>query len=257
MKPVRVAMLHLAPVRGDIEANRRLIETAITTAAQSGADWIITPELCVCGYQFADLVGTEWILPQPDPWMIHICLLAARQRVTVFLSHPERDSHDGNLYNSVFVITADGELVGKHRKINVVLPGAEAWSSPGEKAVPVLVQGVKVGILICADAFSLEIAKSLKSQGAQFLVSAAAWAPGPYGPDGEWERCSQETGLPLLVCNRTGQDQTLDFAGATSVIVNEGQRLFSFHSDQSAVLTVDWDMEAQNLDSQECRTVYL
>ncbi len=256
MKPVRVAMLHLAPVRGDIEANRRLIEAAVVTAAQLGAGWIITPELCVCGYQFADLVGTEWILPQPDPWLTHICLLAARLRVTVFLSHPERDSHDGKLYNSVFVITADG-IVGRHRKINVVLPGAEAWSSPGEKAVPVSVQCVKVGILICADAFSLEIAKNLKSQGAQLLVSAAAWAPGLYGPDGEWERCSQETGLPLLVCNRTGQDQTLDFTGATSVIVNGGQRLLSFHSDQSAVLTVDWDMEAQNLVSQECRTVYL
>jgi len=256
MNLTRIAMLHLAPVRGDIAANRRLIETAITTAAQLEADWIITPELCVCGYQFVDLVGTEWILPQPDPWIMHICRLAAQLRATVFLSHPERDSHDGKLYNSVFVITADG-IVGKHRKINVVLPGAEAWSSPGEKAVPVLVQCVKVGILICADAFSLDIAKSLKNQGAQLLVSAAAWAPGLYGPDGEWEQCSQETGLPVLVCNRTGQDQTLDFAGATSVIVNEGQRLLSFHSDQSAVLRFDWDMEAQNLVSQECRTVYL
>lgn len=36
------------------------------------------------------------------------------------------------------------------------------------------------------------------------LISSAAWAHGFHGPNGEWERCTQNAGLPLLVCNRTG-----------------------------------------------------
>src|SRR5262245_26692941 len=80
----RIALLHLAPLPGDLISNRRLVETAITTAAGLGATWIVTPELCICGYDFADQIGVDWILPQPDPWMINFCHVIAQLQVTVF-----------------------------------------------------------------------------------------------------------------------------------------------------------------------------
>jgi N-carbamoylputrescine amidase len=61
-----------------------------------------------------------------------------------------------------------------------------------------------VGILICADVYTRDIAEDLRGQGAQLLVSPAAWGPDLNGPEGEWEQRTQETGLPLVVCNRTG-----------------------------------------------------
>ena len=54
---LRIAFLHLAPVPGDLNHNRHAIETAITRAAHTDATWIITPELSVCGYTFADKIG--------------------------------------------------------------------------------------------------------------------------------------------------------------------------------------------------------
>lgn len=255
---LRIALLHLAPISGDLEYNRRLIETAVTTAAGLGAGWIITPELCVSGYQFADQIGTDWILPQPDLWMTRLCQQVAHLRVTVFLSHPERDRQSNKLHNTVFVITADGAIAGKHRKINTWRVGSEAWSSPGEQIAPVPVPPFdSVGILICADAYPPEFAGRLKDQGAQLLVSAAAWGPGLHGPDGEWEQRTRETGLALLVCNRTGAERTLSFAGAESLVVKDGQRRLSFRSERSAIVTVDWDMNTQNLATPECQRVYL
>jgi predicted amidohydrolase len=97
----------------------------------------------------------------------------------------------------------------------------------------------------------------LHAQGAQLLVSAAAWAPGLHGPNGEWERCTEETGLPLLVCNRTGPDRTLDFTRAESVIVKDGKRLLSFSSERSAIVVIDWNLQTQNLAKPEYQTVYL
>jgi predicted amidohydrolase len=88
MRRLRVALLHLAPRVGDLEYNRRLVETALTTAAGLGAVWVVTPELWLCGYQFSPCIGTAWIAPQPEPWMRRICQMAARLRATVFLSHP-------------------------------------------------------------------------------------------------------------------------------------------------------------------------
>jgi predicted amidohydrolase len=81
------------------------------------------------------------------------------------------------------------------------------------------------------------------------VISAAAWGPGLHGPNGEWERCSQETGLPLLVCNRTGLDRTLRFTAAESLVVHDGQRLCAFTSERSAIFLITWDLETQT-----CRT---
>lgn len=255
---LRIAFLHLAPIPGDLAHNRRLVETAVRTAAGLGADWIITPELCLTGYTFADRLGTDWILPQPDPWMAQMCRLAAQLRVTLFLSHPERDQASGKLYNSLFVIAADGTVSGAHRKVHTLRVGSEAWSSPGEGATVVPAHPFqRVGMLICADAYGVELCASLKVQGAQLLVSAAAWAPGLHGPSGEWERCTKDTGLPLLVCNRTGPDRTLDFTKAETVVVKDGQRLLSLSSARSAIFAVEWDLDAQTLAQRDYQTLYL
>lgn len=245
---LRIAFLHLAPTPGALAKNRHLLAHAITRAACLGAGWIITPELAVSGYTFADTLGTDWIAPQPDSWMEKVRLFAARKHVAIFLSHPERDPQSGRLYNTVFAITPDGHLAGSHRKINALRVGSEAWSTPGTETTvfPMAPLG-HVGMLICADAFSPGIANSLKAKGAQVLVSSAAWAPGLHGPNGEWERCTTDTGLPLFVCNRTGPDRTLDFRKAESVVAQDGRRLLSLSSERSAIFLIDWDLRAGTL----------
>jgi len=255
---LRIAFLHLSPIPSELTWNRRLVETAVNTAAKLGATWIITPELVVPGYTFADSIGTDWILPQPDPWMTHMARLAAQLRVTLFLSCPEQDRKSRKLYNSLFAISADGTIVGTHRKIHTLRVGSEAWSTPGTQAVAIPVPPfTRVGMLICADAFTSDIARNLRAQGAQLLVSSAAWAPGHHGPNGEWERCTSDTGLPLIVCNRTGPDRTLDFTKAETVVVTDGRRLLSLSSARSAVFAIEWDLEKQTLATQDYQTVYL
>lgn len=184
--------------------------------------------------------------------------LAARLRVTLFLSCPEQDRESHKLYNSLFAIAADGTIVGSHRKINTLRVGSEAWSTPGTQAVAIPVPPfTRVGMLICADAYSPQIAKNLLNQGAKLLVSSAAWAPGLHGPNGEWERCTRDTGLPLIVCNRTGPDRTLDFRQAESVVAKDGRRLLSLSSARSAIFAVEWNLETQTLATMKYRTIYL
>jgi hypothetical protein len=88
-------------------------------------------------------------------------------------------------------------------------------------------------------------------------VSPAAWAPGLHGPSGEWEQRTRDTGLPLLVCNRTGPDATIDFSEAESVIVKDGRKRLSLRAARSAIFTVDWDPTAQDLAASPHRTTYL
>lgn len=254
MRTGRIALLHLETVPGAIEQNRHVIVEAIKHAAGKGAEWIVTPELAVCGLQFAHVVGSDWIQPQPDPWMQQVCRLVRTLKRTVFLSCPEREGR--RLYNSVFVIGPTGEIVGRHRKINVVSDSL-SWSSPGDRVDSTDCDGVQVGLLICSDVYTPNIARALKFDGAQMLVSPASWGPGIHGPNGEWEQRSHETGLPLIVCNRTGAEPTLDFWKAPSLVVTNGERVLSHTSDRSAVLAFDWNFSSMVPNSANFRADYI
>ena len=254
---MRISFLHLAPVTCDIDHNRKLVEEGVRTAAGIGARWVVTPELCISGYLFLDRIGTDWILPQPDDWMQGFCSLVKHLGLTVFLSHPERDPASDRMYNTVFVIDSSGKIAGKHRKVKA-LGGAEAWSSPGWKISPVECDGIKAGILICADAYKNDVAEVLKEKGAQILVSPVSWGPGHCGPDGEWEARSADTGLPILVCNRSGVEEgELDYQQAESVVAQHGRRLLEATCDRSVILSFDWDMATMSLISEDFQRTYL
>ena len=258
MKPLRVAMLHLAPELADVAHNRALAEKGLSRAAALGAHWVITPELFVTGYKFAEMIGTDWILPQPDEWMQTFCGRVREHGLTVFLSHPERDPEGGLMYNTVFVIGPDGSIIGRHRKVKA-LRGPEAWSSPGNDVVPIDCGGTAVGVVICADAYRNDVAGILKERGAEILVSPASWGPGDCGPVGEWEQRTLDTGLPIMVCNRSGWEaDDLDFNEAVSVVAVNGERVLqAYCGEESAVLVFDWDLDSMAPLSTEYETVWI
>ena len=254
---LRIALLHLAPIPGDITKNRRLVEKAVGAAARLGATWIITPELIVTGYTFADRIGTEWIVPQPDSWMTSMSRLAARLRVTLFLSCPEQDRKSRKFYNSLFVIATNGAVLGTHRKINTLRVGSEAWSTPGTQAVAIPVPPfTRVGMLICADAYSPEIARNLQAQGAQLLVYQ------PHGRRASWPERRMGTMHPRhrASAHRVQSDRTRPDARLSSSRECGGQgwaTLLSLSSARSAIFAIEWDLQGQTLATTEYRTVYL
>jgi hypothetical protein len=102
-----------------------------------------------------------------------------------------------------------------------------------------MIDGVRAGLMVCADAYSPEPARRLKNAGADLLVSAAAWWPGEWGPNGEWEARTLDTGLPLIVCNRTGHDGDTSMTDAESVFVDRGERVLRLQCEESTVFVVD------------------
>jgi predicted amidohydrolase len=237
-RSLTVAFLHLAPDLGALDRNRSLIECGTRVAADSGADWVLSGELVVPGYRFQPLMGTDWIAEQPDSWMRRLARLSSDLGVASFVGHPERDPVTGKLFNSLFVISRNGRILGRQRKLDPT-PGSEDWSSAGEPGCPIQVDGIKVGLLICADAYKALPALRLRDSGAQLLVSAAAWWPGEWGPKGEWEARTLDTGLPMIVCNRTGRDHDSQLFGSESVVVDRGEKLLTLRARVSTAFIVD------------------
>ena len=253
MSEIRISLLHLALEAGDLQGNNELLERGIHTAAAAGSDWVFAPELCWAVDHGSDIIGTDWIDGQPDKWTTRICELARSLKLMVLFGHAER-VEAGKLYNSAFLVNQEGAVVGRHRKINT---HAETWASSGQSAQPIPWNGIKIGILICADSYTSESARALRSKGAQMLVSPAAWAPGLYGPEGEWEQRTIETGLPLIVCNRNGKEATMTFCDAQSLVIKNGKRLLMHSSERSAVMTFQWDLDGMLPTSKQFLITYI
>ena len=243
MASATLALLHLAPRPGEVERNRRGIETAAGRAAALGATVVVTPELAVSGYGFRDRVGTGWIADGQAARFAWAGDLARRASISLLLGTPEA-ADGGALFNSLVLFAPDGTRVGQHRKINVLRVGSESWSSPGDRTTCLAVAGLgRVGLFVCADMYSQRLVQETVSPGVDLLLSSAAWAPGEHGPNGEWEEASRASGRPVVVCNRTGVD-VLDFSAARSVAAVDGVLVHAHESRGPAIVLVDWTPHA-------------
>ena len=105
MRELRVSFLHVAPIVCEVDHNRKLLESALRVAAEQGADWVVTPELCIPGYLFQKVIGTDWILHQPDPWMRGFCQSIKEYQLTKsphLFGKADRDLRHASTYGSYF-----------------------------------------------------------------------------------------------------------------------------------------------------------
>ena len=246
---LRVAFLHMAPHYNDVEHNVNLLEKLFRQAASLQPDLVLTPELAVSGYEFYHARGKSWIQTDSQVILDQFSNLATQYQTALLLGMPVYDSRNETFSNAAILIDENGRVTGIHRKV-LVLPGSiERWASPGSEARPVQWRGYKAGLMICADAYSPRLAGELAERGAQVFISLAAWGPGEHAPDGEWEQRSLETGLPVLVCNRTGRDASLNFEGSSSVVVVKGKRVAEYAETLPVILTMDFDESWQPLST--------
>jgi predicted amidohydrolase len=235
---IRISMFHLAFKYDNVSQNVELLEMLFLKAVQLNPDIVLMPELAVSGYEFHKVIGKEWIQEDVPGIIDKFSCLARENRVVIVLSTPRYNLERDSYYNAAIFIDEQGQVLGEHYKINV-LPSSEGWSSPGFEAKPVSWKEHKIGLLICSDAYTENIAKELAEQGTNVLISPAAWAPGMHEPNGEWEQRSMETGLCMYVCNRTGKEDKVNFEGSASAVIAAGRRLFEYSNKQPAILTID------------------
>lgn len=247
-----IALLHLAPEPGEIERNVHALDTAVRDAARRGAVLAVTPELALSGYGFRDRIGTAWIERDQPALLRRLSGLVREAGIFLVMGMPLAEG--GALYNGMIVFAPDGSEIGRHRKINALRVGAESWSTPGDRPTVLALEGVgQLGLFVCADFYSERLVAETAAAGCDLLLSSAAWAPGEHGPAGEWERASQVTGRPVLVCNRTGRE-ALDFSGAQSIAAVDGKLVGVHASSEAATVLVDWNPAIRALDNWRLAT---
>jgi len=187
---IKLAVIQHAPVVLDREKTLGRAVDLIGQAAGNGAGLVIFPEAFVPGYP-----AWIWRLKPGGDWTVseqlHQRLLnnavslnskqldsikdaAREQGVTVVLGINERDdaSSRTTLYNSVITISADGELINRHRKVMPTNPERMVWGFGDASGLKVLETPVgRIGSLLCWENYMPLARFAMYAQGIEIYIA--------------------------------------------------------------------------------------
>ena len=222
-------------VVGDMPGNARKIIDAAHAAYQKGARLLLTPELSICGYAAEDLLLRPAFIDACDDALKTVAReTAGLKGMAVVVGHP---LGGGMRTKSVAVtrrfnmasVLVEGNTVARYAKQE--LPNYQVFDerryfTPGDQACVFEVSGVKVGLLICEDAWFEGPARKAKEAGAQLLAVLNA-SPFHAGKGLEREQHMRERvlacGLPLVYAHLVGGQDEVVFEGRSFALDAQGE----------------------------------
>ncbi|MBN9372315.1 MAG: NAD+ synthase [Hydrogenophaga sp. SCN 70-13] len=232
---VSVAQLNF--VVGDMAGNARRIVEAATAAHARGVRLLLTPELALCGYAAEDLYLRPAFVDACDDALKSVAACTAQLKgLCIVVGHPARAGGGArgrsvavaSLHNAATVL-CEGRVVATYAKRE--LPNYQVFDErryfvPGHTPCVFDVPGtdgqpVRVGLLICEDAWFEAPAADARAAGAELLAVINA-SPFHAGKGGEREATMRErvraTGLPLVYAHLVGGQDEIVFEGRSFVL---------------------------------------
>ncbi len=212
---------------GDLDGNVRKIVDAARQSYADGARLLLTPELSLCGYAAEDLFLRPAFIQACDDALLDLAAqLAGLKDMAVVVGHPTggdtrtRSVSTQSRFNAASVL-CEGRVIARYAKRE--LPNYQVFDerryfSPGD-GVCVFEVGedrLRVGLLICEDAWFEEPAQLAKQAGAQMLavINASPFHVGKgYEREAVMAQRVQATGLPLVYAHLVGGQDEVVFEG--------------------------------------------
>lgn len=241
---MKVAIAQINCIVGDIAGNAEKILESARHAKAQGASLLVTPELGLCGYPPEDLLLRADFLEA-----CHLQLKKLSQEldgITVIVGHPHQIEE--GCFNAASVLK-DGRVAAtyhKHALPNHSVFDEKRYFTQGEQALVFEHEGVKVGVLICADVWEPEPALKAKLAGAELLIALNA---SPFHMEKQLTRLEilrhrvYETHLPIVYVNMVGGQDELVFDGASFVLNAEGHLTHQLPAYQTQLEIVQFDLQ--------------
>jgi NAD+ synthase (glutamine-hydrolysing) len=250
---LQLCIAQLNFVVGDMSGNARKIIDAAHQAYAQGARVLVTPELAICGYAAEDLLLRPAFIDACDDALKTVAReLAGLKGMHVVLGHPE----GGGIQSKSVAITqrfnratvlCEGQMVASYAKQE--LPNYQVFDerryfTPGQQACVFEVDGIKLGLLICEDAWFEAPAQKAREAGAQALLVLNA-SPFHVGKGLEREVQMRQRvkacQLPLVYAHLVGGQDEVIFEGRSFAINVDGEVVSRAPAFQACLHFVDLD----------------
>ena len=231
---LKLCVAQLNFVVGDMPGNAQRIIDAARQAHAQGAQLLLTPELSVCGYAAEDLFLRPAFIAACDAALDTVAsALADLDGFVVVVGHPSggdkrtRSVSVQRRHNAASVIS-EGRVQATYAKRE--LPNYQVFDerryfTPGQGVCVFPVAGVRVGLLICEDAWFDEPAELAKAAGAELLavINASPFHLGKGSERvGRMAERARAVGLPLVYAHLVGGQDEVVFDGSSFCVNADG-----------------------------------
>ena len=175
---IKIGIAQIFALDGDRAGNFVRIENAVSEAKAMGAQIVTLPESCILGWENPAAHERAQTIPGPDS--DRICALANRHGVYLCVGLDEKDGD--RLFGACILVNDRGELILKHRKVNVLPELMAPPYSVGRGASVVETPLGRIGILICADSFVEELLQETRAANPDIVLIPYGWA----APEDKW-----------------------------------------------------------------------
>jgi len=171
---VRLATVQYVPTGKSPRQNCEEYAPMVAEAAKQKADLIVLGE--TVPYVRTKLSPAECAEPIPGPTTDYFGALAKQHSLHIAVSLYEREGH--LVYNTAVLLSPEGKLLGKYRKVCLPHGEVEKGVAPGTEYPVFDTKFGKVGLMICYDGFYPEVARALTANGAE-VIAWPVWGCDP------------------------------------------------------------------------------
>ena len=219
-------------VVGDMPGNAQKIIAAAREAHAQGARLLLTPELAICGYAAEDLFLRPAFIAACDDAVKTVAReTAGLKGLVILLGHPQALAPDAPAFSpchNAASVLREGlveQTYAKRELPNYQVFDERRYFVAGSAPCVFEVDGVRVGVLVCEDAWFAAPARDAAAAGAQLLAVINA-SPFHLGKSAEREATMRErvveTGLPLVYAHLVGGQDEVVFEGRSFALNADG-----------------------------------
>ncbi len=253
---IAIALGQINPTVGDIQGNAAKMLACRREAAAAGADVIAFPELSLSGYPPEDLVLKPFFQDRLAAEVEAMAEATADGGPAMLIGSPW--AMEGRVFNAALLLDG-GAVAAVSRKYDLPNYGVfdeKRVFAAGPMPGPVNIRGVRVGVLVCEDMWTPDVAECLEESGAELLLVING---SPYETDKGDERLGiaieriVESGLPLIYLNQVGGQDELVFDGASFVLRRDRSLAAQLPSFAEHMTVTQWERgdEGWDLDAAE------
>ena len=260
LSALKIGLLQLNSTLGDFAANRQKLLGAYEKACAHGAEFVLAPELFLCGYPPRDLLLRADFVEANLATLIE----AARGvgKIPLCVGYVDRNSdRPGRPLRNSAAVLQNGKAIWRMHKC--LLPTYDVFDEdryfePAKNVAPFEFNGHKLGITICEDIWNdqdfwterlylRDPVKELIAQGAEAIinVSASPWYDGKERVRLEMlRRVAKDEGVPLAYANLVGANDELIFDGHSAIINSRGETVALGKGFVEDVVVADWNADS-------------
>lgn len=212
---MKIGALQLDIVKNDKEVNLNKIEKYLK---EETLDLLVLPELFSTGYFYETIEEREKLAEIIPEGTTTQKLLEIAEKTKTYIVGAILEKEEKNLYITAIVVGPEG-FIGKYRKRNLTSDEKKIYKR-GNDSLVFEVKGVKVGVIICFEAWIPESVRELTMKGAQIVLHTALI-------------CSEKT-LEILKVRAIENGSYIAVANACSTEMFEGNR-FTFRGDSRII----------------------